>query len=194
MPNISRDHIYIHAESCSSFHLRATATPSSVEMLKKRRLRRESRQGDFSLEKPRDGHDGLVGSIDEVLSKVHALETAVKCQPELRRTLNDLNLAEAYREVVDLPGIEVAAAIEQVMVAIVKNILADEAFGYSLPSRGNTDQVYVEQLDRIVLKEKHAFTTFHNTSSVRKVAILTRVMQLIHGVLTRGIHVTIVKS
>jgi hypothetical protein len=53
-------------------------------MLKKRRLRRESRQGDFSLEKPRDGHDGLVGSIDEVLSKVHALETAVKCQPELR--------------------------------------------------------------------------------------------------------------
>ena len=190
MPNISRDHIYIHAECCSSFHLRATATPSSVEMLKKRRLRRESRQGDFSLEKPRDGHDGLVGSIDEVLSKVHALETAVKCQPELRRTLNDLNLAEAYREVVDLPGIEVAAAIEQVMVAIVKNILADEAFGYSLPSRGNTDQVYVEQLDRIVLKEKHAFTTFHNTSSVRKVAILTRVMQLIHGVLTRGIHVT----
>ena len=41
-----------------------------------------------------------------------------------------------------------------------------------------------------MLKEKHTFTTFHNTSSVRKVAILTRVMQLIHGVLTRGIHVT----
>ena len=47
---------------------------------------------------------------------------------------------------------EVAAAIEQVMVAIAKNILDGEGFGYSLPSRGGNDQLYLEQLDRIVLK------------------------------------------
>jgi meiotic recombination protein SPO11 len=51
-----------------------------------------------------------------------------------------------------VPAPEVAAAIEQVMVAVAKNILDGEGFGYSLPSRGSTDQVYLEQLDRIVLK------------------------------------------
>jgi meiotic recombination protein SPO11 len=35
----------------------------------------------------------------------------------------------------------VAAAIEQVMVAVAKNILDGEGFGYSLLSRGATDQV-----------------------------------------------------
>ena len=143
-----------------------------------------------ALKKLKDGRDGRTGSIDLVLAKVHALEAAVKRQPEIRKTLADLNLTEAYREVVDLPGREVAAAIEQVMVAIAKNVLDGEGFGYSLPSRGANDQVYLDQLDRIVLKDKHTFTSFSSTSSVRKVAILTRVMQLVHGVLSRGIHVT----
>ena len=74
-----------------------------------------------ALKKLRDGREGRAGSIDEVLSKVHALESAVKAAPSVRKTLRDLNLTEAYREVVDLPGREVAAAIEQVMVAIAKN-------------------------------------------------------------------------
>ena len=39
------------------------------------------------------------------------------------------------------PCAEVAAAIEQVMVAVAKNILDGEGFGYSLLSRGATDQV-----------------------------------------------------
>lgn len=76
------------------------------------------------------------------------------------------------------------------MVAVARNVLEGEGFGYSLPSRGANDQVYLEQLDRIVLKDKHTFTSFSSTGSVRKVAILTRVMQLVHGVLSRGIHVT----
>ena len=107
----------------------------------------------FALKKLRDGRDGRPGSIDEVLRKVHALEAAVKRQPEVRKTLADLNLTEAYREVVDLPGREVAAAIEQVMVAVAKNVLDGEGFTYALPSRGANDQVYLEQLDRIAWLE-----------------------------------------
>ena len=34
----------------------------------------------FALKKLRDGRDGRPGSVDEVLSKVHALEAAVKRQ------------------------------------------------------------------------------------------------------------------
>ena len=81
-----------------------------------------------------------------------------------------------------------AAAIEQVMVAIAKNVLDGEGSGTRSP-RGANDQVYLDQLDRIVLKDKRTPTSFSSTSSVRWVAILTRVMQLVHGV-ELGIHVT----
>ena len=143
-----------------------------------------------ALKKLKDGRDGRTGSIDLVLAKVHALEAAVKRQPEIRKTLADLNLTEAYREVVDLPGREVAAAIEQVMVAIAKNVLDGEGFGYSLPSRGANDQVYLDQLDRIVLKHNTSERSFTNVGQVRKTAIMTRVFSLVHEVVTKGIHVT----
>lgn len=142
------------------------------------------------LTKLRDGLEGRPGSVREVLRQVEELELTVKRQPILRRTLFNMSMKEAYLEVVDLPGKEVAAAIEQVMIAVARNILDGDGFGFSLPCRGNGDQVYVDELDRIVLKDKYALISFSSTSSVRKVAILTRVMQLIHGVLCRGIHVT----
>ena len=107
-----------------------------------------------------------------------------------RKTLNDLSIAEAYREVVDREGGEIAAAIEQVMLAVARSVMRGDGFEYTLPSRGATDQVYVEALDRIVLKNKTTRAAFGTVSSVRKVTILTRVMQLVHGVLSRGIHVT----
>uniref|UniRef100_A0A6U0QXW6 DNA topoisomerase 6 subunit A n=1 Tax=Micromonas pusilla TaxID=38833 RepID=A0A6U0QXW6_MICPS len=142
------------------------------------------------LTKLRDGLEGRPGSVREVLRQVEELELTVKRQPILRKTLFNMSMKEAYLEVVDLPGKEVAAAIEQVMISVARNILDGDGFGFSLPCRGNGDQVYVDELDRIVLKDKYALISFSSTSSVRKVAILTRVMQLIHGVLCRGIHVT----
>ena len=50
--------------------------------------------------------------------------------------------------------------------------------------------MYLEELDRIVLKNKTTKANFATVSSVRKVTILTRVMQLVHQVLSRWIHVT----
>jgi len=35
----------------------------------------------FALKRLKDGRDGRAGSVDAVLSKVHALEAAVKRQP-----------------------------------------------------------------------------------------------------------------
>jgi len=51
-------------------------------------------------------------------------------------------------------------------------------------------QVYVEALDRIVLKEQRSVRSFTNVTQVRKTAVTTRVMQLVHEVLSKGIHVT----
>ncbi|OUS48156.1 Spo11/DNA topoisomerase VI subunit A [Ostreococcus tauri] len=76
------------------------------------------------------------------------------------------------------------------MLAVARSVMRGDGFEYTLPSRGATDQVYVEALDRIVLKNKTTRAAFGTVSSVRKVTILTRVMQLVHGVLSRGIHVT----
>ena len=105
------------------------------------------------LTKLRDGLEGRPGSVREVLRQVEELELTVKRQPILRRTLFNMSMKEAYLEVVDLPGKEVAAAIEQVMIAVARNILDGDGFGFSLPCRGNGDQVYVDELDRIVLKD-----------------------------------------
>jgi meiotic recombination protein SPO11 len=144
----------------------------------------------FGHELLRDGRDGRLGSVEEVLDKVYALGADIKLRQTVGGTLENLSSELSYREVTDLSGSEVAGAIEQVMMAVVKSILVGDGFGFSLPSRGSADQVYMEQLDRIVLRDKHTFTSFSNTSSLRKVAILTRVLQLVHGVLSRGIHVT----
>lgn len=144
----------------------------------------------FALARLRDGEDGRPGSTSEVLRAVIDLEREVKARGVKRKTLNDLSIAEAYREVVDREGGEIAAAIEQVMLAVARSVMRGDGFEYTLPSRGATDQVYVEALDRIVLKNKTTRAAFGTVSSVRKVTILTRVMQLVHGVLSRGIHVT----
>jgi meiotic recombination protein SPO11 len=50
--------------------------------------------------------------------------------------------------------------------------------------------VYIPELDRIVLKEKFSERSFTSTSQVRKTAITTRVLQLVHQVLAKQIHVT----
>ena len=144
----------------------------------------------FALKKLKDGQKGRDGSLENVLKKVQKLEAIVKSQPSRRKTLKDLNMEELYREVMDRPETEIAAAIEQVMLAVAKSIMDGNGFAYQLPSRGQNDQVYIDQLDRIVLKNKSTSAAFTNMSSVRKVTILTRVMQLVHGVLSKGIHVT----
>ena len=131
----------------------------------------------FALKKLKDGQKGRDGSLENVLKKVQKLEAIVKSQPSRRKTLKDLNMEELYREVVDRPETEIAAAIEQVMLAVAKSIMDGNGFAYQLPSRGQNDQVYIDQLDRIVLKNKSTSAAFTNMSSVRKVTILTRVMQ-----------------
>ena len=51
-------------------------------------------------------------------------------------------------------------------------------------------QHYVPALDRIVLGNNQSKRSFVNVSETRKTAITTRVMQLIHTILGKGIHIT----
>eukprot|EP00252_Welwitschia_mirabilis_P004572 TRINITY_DN14889_c0_g2_i1.p1 TRINITY_DN14889_c0_g2~~TRINITY_DN14889_c0_g2_i1.p1 ORF type:complete len:193 (-),score=26.10 TRINITY_DN14889_c0_g2_i1:244-822(-) len=107
-----------------------------------------------------------------------------------RRTLADLNLPHSFKEVTDLDGDAVEREIERTVLDVAKSILAGNGFGYNVPARGNANQMYVAELDRIVLKDKCSFRQFANVSSVRKTAITTRILQLIHQLCLKHIHVT----
>ena len=62
------------------------------------------------------------------------------------------------------------------------SVLAGKGFSYSIPSRASSNQMYIEALDRIVLKANMKERAFASTKEVRKTAIMTRVLELIHQV------------
>ncbi len=57
-------------------------------------------------------------------------------------------------------------------------------------SRSKGNQLYVAALDRIVLKDVMAHRAFANTSTCRKAVITTRILQLVHELCSKRIHVT----
>ena len=106
-----------------------------------------------------------------------------------------LSLMKDVREVVDLPSEEVASKIEDLVVDIVSQILSTSGgppsgFELSVPNRAVGNQKYIEEIDRLVLGDKVSKRQFLNTAHVRKSAITTRVVQLVHEVLAKGIHIT----
>ena len=85
---------------------------------------------------------------------------------------------------------EVAAEIERLVVQAAQSILNGESFSFAVPTRSSSNQIYVPELDRIVLSDKVSVRSFTSTATVRKSAITARVMQLAHQILLKGIHVT----
>ena len=106
-----------------------------------------------------------------------------------RLTLEDLNIPWA-REVVDRTNDEVKEAIENFVMDALKQITGGEGFRFSLPQRSKGNERYVEELNRIVLGDKTTTREFASVTSVRKVAITARVLQLIQEICRKGIHVT----
>ena len=93
-------------------------------------------------------------------------------------------------EVVEMNSTEVMEGIEAVAVKIAHQVLAKQGFQLDIPSRGASNQIYVPELDRIVLGDKRGTRSFLNVKESRKAAVTTRVLQLIHAVLIKRIHIT----
>ncbi|KAJ6811506.1 DNA topoisomerase 6 subunit A3 [Iris pallida] len=106
------------------------------------------------------------------------------------RTLSDLNLPSACREVSDRDVSAVQSSIERAVLGMARSILAGRGFSFDVPSRASSNQMYVPELDRIVLRDKCSSRPFANLSTVRKATITAKVLTLIYGVLQRNIHVT----
>ena len=50
--------------------------------------------------------------------------------------------------------------------------------------------MYVPELDRIVLRDNLASREFNDQSQVHKTTLMTRILQLVHEICVKGIHVT----
>ncbi|KAL3133143.1 DNA topoisomerase 6 subunit A [Trebouxia sp. C0009 RCD-2024] len=131
-----------------------------------------------------------VKTAAEVLVKVKILAKKVREDPVLSRTLSDLKLPHSCREVVDKSADSVLDEVESTIYQVAQQILRGEGFTYGIPSRSKGNQVYVPELDRIVLKDSKSQRPFASTSTCRKAVITTRILQLIHELCLKRIHVT----
>ncbi|XP_057801387.1 DNA topoisomerase 6 subunit A [Salvia miltiorrhiza] len=126
-----------------------------------------------------------------ILQTLKTLKSTSAATSSARPTaLSELNLSTAFREVCDLPLSSVQSNIESLVLSLAHSILSGAGFAFSVPSRTAANQLYVPELDRIVLKEKSSTRPFANVSSVRKATITTRIIQLIHQLSLKNIHVT----
>lgn len=93
-------------------------------------------------------------------------------------------------EVQELDPTQVSLRVEELVVNAVRQILSSGTFEFTIPNRSESNQRYIDHLDRNVLGEKVSKRAFLNSLHSRKTAITTRVMQLVHEVLSKGIHIT----
>ena len=93
-------------------------------------------------------------------------------------------------QVVDKSADSVLDEVESTIYQVAQQILRGEGFTYGIPSRAKGNQVYVPELDRIVLKDSKSQRPFASTGTCRKAVITTRILQLIHELCLKRIHVT----
>lgn len=106
------------------------------------------------------------------------------------RTLAELKLPVICREVVDKKEQLVLDEIENAILQVACTILQGHGFSYAIPNRSKGNQLFVPELDRIVLKSSSSQREFASTSTCRKAVITTRILQLVHELCTKRIHVT----
>lgn len=158
---------------------------SSMADKKKKRRRDDDDEEALVPFKNRLKADDAIIQILKALSAEAASSSSSKTL-----TLADLALSSSCREVSELSLSSVQASIESLVLRLAHSILAGDGFALSVPSRSAANQLYVPELDRIVLKEKCALRPFAAVSTVRKTTVTARILQLIHQLCLKSIHVT----
>jgi meiotic recombination protein SPO11 len=124
--------------------------------------------------------DASVWDTEEVLQPVRQLRRKMEQAGSSRKqTLAEIGVLGVSKEVKNMPADDVTAEIERICLDAVRSIMRGEGFSYLMPSRVASNQMYVPELDRVVLRDKMLERAFANSSSVRKTAVTTRVMALV---------------
>jgi meiotic recombination protein SPO11 len=133
----------------------------------------------------------LAGKEGETLRAVEELALEMRSAPRRRQQkLADLGLANVRLEVDDIGAAETRARVERLMVLAAKSICDGLGFSFRVPVRSSGNQLYVPEIDRIVLKDAVTERSFSQPSLARKTVIMTRIMQLVYELCAKGIHVT----
>jgi meiotic recombination protein SPO11 len=136
---------------------------------------------------------------DSILVSLRALASAsAKPKPATASSAGAKALADddpasassSYIVVADQDINSVTSRINRLVLSVARSILSGRGFSFSVPSRTSTNQVYLPDLDRIVLLRREAARPFANVVTARKATVTARVLSLVHAVLRRGIHVT----
>uniref|UniRef100_A0A7S3CUT8 DNA topoisomerase (ATP-hydrolyzing) n=1 Tax=Palpitomonas bilix TaxID=652834 RepID=A0A7S3CUT8_9EUKA len=129
-------------------------------------------------------------SADVVLKEVRKLVERERSEKKKVVTLEELGLEHQSTQVEEKNGEEVMREVEDIIVEVAASIMSGRGFKYSQPSRGVGNQMYVPEMDRIVLKDKVSERPFANVATVRKTAITTKILQLVFELCSKGIHTT----
>jgi len=67
--------------------------------------------------------------------------------------------------------------------------IAGKGFTFDVPSRAKGNQMYVPELDRIVLRDNVSKRAFASLSTGKKAVVTARVLSLVHELCLKNIHV-----
>lgn len=157
------------------------------------------RDSEISIESKTREYSKALGSTEDALAMVRQLRasgaTKLRSTADVVAavsTASTSNRADPsdYVEVEELSSTDVALRIEDLVLRTVMQVLNSGSFEFDVPNRGATNQMYVAEEDRVVLGNKMTKRQFLNVAHVRKTAITSRVIQLVHEVLSKGIHIT----
>jgi len=123
------------------------------------------------------------------LAAVRTLKEELNDNRKKSKTLNELGIRDCI-VVEELTPEQTMRNIERIICTAALQILDKRGLSYNVPSRTATNQMYVPELDRIVLKAVNTKLNFTSQSSTKKATIFTRVLELCHKVLRTRIHVT----
>jgi meiotic recombination protein SPO11 len=136
----------------------------------------------------------LAADADLVLAKCRELKEKLRREKREAATAgtpsDDDVIPKDIVEVDELSTTEVLEGIEGVALQITRQVLKKKGFSMEIPSRASSNQIYLKDRDRLVLGGKRVGRSFLNVRESRKSAITLRVMQLLHAVLVRRIHIT----
>ncbi|EEC51815.1 type II DNA topoisomerase VI subunit [Phaeodactylum tricornutum CCAP 1055/1] len=135
----------------------------------------------------------LAADADLVLRKCRQLRQSLEAKAEIESSVVGVlpeGIPSDIVEVVELPATQVLEGMEAMALHIAQQVLERKGFSLEIPSRAASNQIYVKEWDRIVLGGKRSSRSFLNVKESRKSAITLRVMQLLHAVLMKRIHIT----
>jgi meiotic recombination protein SPO11 len=132
--------------------------------------------------------------LDQALGRCFLCLTTSPRHPQTyqkpNKSLAELGISDVVTEVEFMDSDTVGARVDVLLLDFIVKILAGKGVTINFPSRRSSNTMYVKELDRIVLKDSMTERAFRNLNTVEKTAIMIRIMQLIHELTIKGIHVT----